>query len=53
MVSLPTTVTVGLKFNKNKYKMLFKDEYEASRGAAASSVTVKSTGCEFDPHSRR
>ena len=26
---------------------------EASRGAGAQSVTVKSTGCGFDPHSRR
>ena len=26
---------------------------EASRDAAALSVTVKSTGCEFEPHSRR
>ena len=27
--------------------------FETSRGAAARIVTVKSTGCEFDPHSRR
>ena len=26
---------------------------EASRGAGAQSVTVKPTGCGFDPHSRR
>ena len=26
---------------------------EASRGAAAQGVTVKPTGCGFDPHSRR
>ena len=26
---------------------------EASRGAAAQSVTVKPSGCGFDPHSRR
>ena len=26
---------------------------EASRGAGAQSVTVKLTGCGFDPHSRR
>ena len=26
---------------------------DASRGAGAQSVTVKSTGCGFDPHSRR
>ena len=25
----------------------------ASRGAAARDVTVKLTGCGFDPHSRR
>ena len=28
-------------------------KYEASRGAAARGVTVKPTGCGFDPHSRR
>ena len=27
--------------------------FETSRGAAARSVTVKPTGCGFDPHSRR
>ena len=27
--------------------------HEASRGAAARSVTVKPTGCGFDPHSRK
>ena len=27
--------------------------FEATRGAAAQSVTVKPTGCGFDPHSRR
>ena len=26
---------------------------EANRGAGAQSVTVKPTGCGFDPHSRR
>ena len=26
---------------------------EASRGAAARGVTVKPTGCGFDPHTRR
>ena len=26
---------------------------EASRGAGAQSVTVKPTGCGFDPHARR
>ena len=26
---------------------------EASRGAEAQSVTVKSAGCGFDPHSRK
>ena len=28
-------------------------QIEASRGAAAQSVTVKPTNCGFDPHSRR
>ena len=32
--------------------ILFKIR-EASRGAAARSVTVKPTGCGFDPHSKR
>ena len=27
--------------------------YEASRGAGTQSVTVKLTGCGFDPHSRK
>ena len=27
--------------------------FEAGRGAAARGVTVKSTGCGFDPYSRR
>ena len=27
--------------------------FEVSRGAGAQSVTVKSTGCLFDPHSRK
>ena len=27
--------------------------YEAGRGAAARGVTVKPTGCGFDPYSRR
>ena len=27
--------------------------YEASRNAEAQSVTIKSTGCGFDPHSRK
>ena len=29
------------------------DYTEARRGAGAQSVTVKPTGCGFDPHSRR
>ena len=32
---------------------LRKHIIEASRGAEAQSVTVKSTGCRFDPHSRK
>ena len=31
----------------------YKKKIEASRGAAARCVTVNSTGCGFDPHSRR
>ena len=34
----------------NKY---IKFLWETSRGACAQSVTVKSTGCGFDPHSRK
>ena len=33
--------------------LLVLNLYEASHGAAAQSVTVKPTGCWFDPHSRR
>ena len=34
-------------------KKNFKSIVEVGRGAAARSVTVKPTGCGFDPHSRR
>ena len=41
----------------NKYLFLiyyaFINNTEASSGAAAGSVTVKPTGCGFDPHSTR
>ena len=30
-----------------------KNRLEASHGPGAQSVTAKSTGCEFVPHSRR
>ena len=30
-----------------------KSEVESSHGAAEQGVTVKPTGCEFDPHSKR
>ena len=34
-----------------KYKKLHRSKtVEASRGAVAQSVTVKPTGCVFDPH---
>ena len=36
----------------NNLKCLKVSE-EAGRGAEAQSVTVKSTGCGFDPHSRK
>ena len=45
-----------LRFPLSLFMGYFKDwirEYEANRGAVARSVTVKSTGCGFDPHSRR
>ena len=32
---------------------LYKTKFEAGRGAEVQSVTVKSTGCGFDSHSRR
>ena len=35
------------------YKNYLNKLSEASRGAAAQSVTVKPTGCGFDPQSRR
>ena len=40
--------TKKISFNYNKIA-----KFEASRGAAARSVTVKPTGCGFDPHWRR
>ena len=40
----------GINFDKRKSKILL---VEASRGAGAQSVTVKSTGCGFDPHSMK
>ena len=36
-----------------KYSSLYVIYIEASRDAGAQSVTVKPTGCGFDPHSRR
>ena len=39
-----------LNINNNYYKIIFV--FEASSGAAAR-VTVKSTGCGFDAHSKR
>ena len=41
-------IFVGVRFMK-----IQKYGKEASRGAGAQSVTVKSTGCGFDPHSWR
>ena len=37
----------------NKLITFIKTHNEASRGAGSQSVTVKSTGCGFDPYSRR
>ena len=40
--------------NPKNYNFFYFIIYlEASRRAAARDVTVKPTGCEFDPHSRR
>ena len=33
--------------------IIIRKKPEASRGAAARGVTIKPTGCGFDPHSRR
>ena len=38
---------------KVKTKIKYNMRPEAGRGAEAQSVTVKSTGCGFDPHSRK
>ena len=35
------------------YNILYNKVNNASRGAAARSVTVKPAGCGFDPHSRK
>ena len=40
-------------FTYNRIKINKMYTIEASCGAAARSVTVKPTGCGFDPHSRR
>ena len=43
-------------FNINYAFNLYSKSFillEASRGAVAQSVTIKPTGCGFDPHSRR
>ena len=34
-------------------EQLKNNNQQVSRGAEAKSVTVKSTGCGFDPHSRK
>ena len=47
-LSLPT-----LQREAEKKMVLYFSSFEASRGAAAQSVTVKPTGCGFDPHPRR
>ena len=41
---------VKIKINQGPIKSKIND---ASRGAAAQSVTEKPTGCGFDSHSRR
>ena len=40
-----------IEYYKNILKIMYK--LEASLGAVARGVTVKSTGYRFDPHSRR
>ena len=42
-----------MKIDKVVLGMVIAIVIEASRGAGAQSVTVKSTSCGFDPHSRR
>ena len=44
-----TVVTYIYEYREKIYILVL----EASRGAGAQSVTVKSTGCEFDPHLRK
>ena len=52
LVNLGEGFSINLQYNRY---VLYHYYYclEASRGAAAQSVTVKLTGCGFDPHSRR
>ena len=47
---LPILLHAGYRVKLKNYKQIFS---EASCGAAARGVTVKPTGCGFDPHSRR
>ena len=46
---IDNSIILGL----NKILIFFVRLVEAGCGAAAQSVTVKPTGCGFDPHSRR
>ena len=49
---LPTLLCAGYSV-KLIWFFFSKNYFEAGRGAAAQGVTVKPTGCGFDPHSRR
>ena len=51
MYDLATYFVLYIIYFLSKIKRSLR--FEASRGAAAQSVTVKPTGCDFDPHSRR
>ena len=43
-----------IKKKLHNYKLEIKKlKIEARRGARAQSVTIKPTGCGFDPHSKR
>ena len=41
------------KFLFTRFSFLLNFFFEASRGTGAQSVNEKSTGCRFDPHSRK
>ena len=52
-LSVHTTTTTTTDHQLQKIYKTIKFYLEVNRGAPARGVTIKSTGCGFDPHSRR